>query len=260
MAYAPALTLFLDPVRVKVVFEDLAPTTETVTIYRTGEETVAVPGTIGMFAAGGVTVDDWWAPYGGLTYYADMFNAAGVKIGTTSTASLTLWGEAGTVTLMDPYNPASQVVVSAESQFAESLTRSRDVERYNIGGRVVALMGDLGLYEGVNLRCYSENEEQRVAAWNVLKETLVLIRTTAPIPLPRLFYAVVGAPREVPFDHRHGGWVSVWDIAGDQVSPVTAGAAVASITWQDLIDRFATWDEVVEAYPTWLDLLEHLGD
>lgn len=264
--FEPTLVGSWEPLQVKVTFADLASGTDTVTVWRQADSLEVVPGAERVFAAGGYTKDDLWAPHSiEVTYWAEMFDAAGASLGLTGRSSTIVWGPRNAAVFTDVYDPSNSVVVDMDVSFGGALQKQRPVERYTVGGRTVALMGDPGLFEGVDLSVKTDTREQADALFSVLSETLVLVRVSPLLrpEFPSLFYATV-AFSVVDADHlggfQFGGESAVWRITGDQVSPVTAGAAVSTITWQDLVDRFATWDDVVAAYPTWLDLLRNLGD
>ena len=245
--------------RVKVTFDDLDPATDTVTVWRKADVLAAVPGTVRAFAVGGYTVDDLWAPHSiELTYYADMFNASGVKIGTTGSSTVTVWGDRAAAVFCDPFDPENSVVVDMDESFGEQLGRKREIQTYDVGGQVVSLLGNIGLLEDIDLSVKSDTQEQSDALASVLGQSLVLIRLAPFVrPMfPTLLYAVVQA-QVVDAGHlggfQFGGQSATWRVTGTEVTPITSGAAVSSSPWQSYVDAFETWDDMKAAYPTWLD-------
>jgi hypothetical protein len=237
---------------VQVTFADLHPLTATATVWRVSETTLVVPGARRMFAAGGLTLTDFWVPLSReVTYYAEMFNAAGARLGITPAASIRVWGDRA-VWVMDPYDPEGSVPVDPHPSFAESLQAVRESSRYNLGDRVVALMGPAGLLEKLNAWAYTGTQEQQTRLTAILRGGLVLIRATEPIPIPDVLYASVRSWAQLP-EHRRGGWFSRWEVAVDEMSPIEAGAANTGVPWQRYEGAFTTWGQMQAAYTTWLD-------
>lgn len=247
------------PPQVKVTFDDLDPATSTVTVWRQADVLLPVPGTQRVFAAGGVTVDDLWAPHSvQVTYWAEMFDADGVSLGNTGSASATVWGPRGSVVFSDPYDPMNCVVVDADVSFGAALASKRESAIYNVGGGSVGLLGAKGLLQDVDLSVKADTAEQLAGLVSVLGQTLVLVRLAPGVRpgFPTLMYVIADFSVQ-DADHmggyQFGGESSVWRVTGNQVSAITVGSAEAAYPWQVYDDAFTTWADMASAYPTWLD-------
>jgi hypothetical protein len=245
--------------QVKVTFESLSASTATVTVWRQADVLAIVPGTERVFASGGFTVDDLWAPRDiEVTYWAEMFTAGGVSLGRTGTASTTIWGERNVAVISDPFDPANAALVEMDTGFGSSLRRSREVETYNVGSRVVSLLGEMTLLRDIDLSVKSDTAEQAVALERVLSQSLVLIRLAPDVrpTFPTVLYATVQY-EVVDADHlggfQFGGSAATWVVEGVQVSPITSGAAVSTTPWSRYEAAFVTWAEMEATYETWLD-------
>lgn len=253
---------YLPSPRVKVTFETLAPATETVTVWRVADVTAKVPGTVGAFAAGGYTIDDKAAPHSiPVTYFAEMFDGSGASLGRTGSSTTTVWGERNVAWVSDPYDAENAVAVEMAASFAESLSGSRSVERHNVGGKIVALAGPDGLYEGVDLSLKADTQEQVDKLASILAGTFVLFRVAPYVrpSFPTLFYAaveheIVDAPHMGGF--QYGGTSTDFKVKGDQLSPFTEAGSIG-VPWQRYIDAFPTWQDMIDAYPTWLDAIRN---
>lgn len=262
--HEPTLVGAWDPFpQVKVTFPSLHASTQTVTVWRAADVVAIVPGTERAFAAGGYTVDDLWAPHSiETTYWAEMFDAAGASLGVTGSATVTVWGQREVAVISDPFDPANVVIVPMDASFGASLGRVRDVETFNVGGRVVSLLGEMSLLRDVGLSVKTDTVEQASSLERVLSQSLVLVRVAPGVrpTLPTVLYATVQYS-VVDAEHlggfQFGGSSALWEISGVQNSPITVGAAVASTPWQVYIDAFATWDDMADAYPTWLDAMRN---
>jgi hypothetical protein len=139
--------------------------------------------------------------------------------------------------------------------FSTGLSRKRAVQTYQVGDRVVALLGPIGKLAGVPLRLVSLTAASTASLDVLLRQTAVLIRTAPPMRLPRLLYVVVPTVTENPL-----GWdgeSSLWDLSGDEIDATTLDILIPVVTWQDYIDAFATWADMEAAYSTWFDAMKN---
>lgn len=234
---------------------ELAPTVSTLSVVEISEagEIPVRNGSL-INGVGGAVLTDYEVPLGvPVTYQAEQFDAAGVSLGLTSSATTTVSIPAGWVVISDPFAPRQAIRARAEVMFAESLSYSRDVKLYRRGTETVALMGQLGLLEDVNLRVLTESDADVAMMMSVLSGGNVLIRSMPPVPLPRVLHAVVGKPRRVPLDARLGGAYSVWDISGVEVSRPSMSVVEAVSSWGLYKSAYPTWADAKAAYTTWLD-------
>lgn len=244
--------------RVQVVVTG-TPTDSTIIVFRLfGKFQTTVRGALRAPSSGGFTIVDYEAPVGvPVTYRAELFNAAGVSLGITNEAVVTLVGTGSDAIISDPLSPAAAVTVDGHAEFGSELTRSRPFEQHNVSGRIVTLTGLLGKLQGVPLTCNTRSIADADALDAVLSTTVVLVRTAPPSRLPALFYAVVGTVRQVPQDVQWGGeWIR-WDIQGDETDPSPLDVQVPIITYQMFNDAFPTYGDFNAAYVSYLDALQN---
>ena len=210
-----------------------------------------------MLASGSAAVTDVAVPLGvPVAYLVQGFDVAGVLVESDTSDPVTVGGLAsGEVIFQDPLVPAFAVKVSGRDTFAASLERARQSARYRAGGRTITLMGEQGLLEGVDLSVAADSTALADALEVVLQAGVVLVRTVAPVELPRCFYAAVTSSRRVPVDVYYGGSLTWVNLSGDQVSRDRLATLLPLVTWQRFIDFYATWDDLIAAHPTWLSLL-----
>jgi len=256
----PTLVPIVDaalPPRVEITFEaaELSGTISTITVFQISSDgQTIVKDAERRNAIGGFFVVDYMPPLGvDVTYQAEQFNAAGVSLGLTASASTQLSVQVGDVIIQDPLAPRSWVRLRAEKSFASNLSRSRDLSVQRRGLETIALMGEIGLLEQVPLGVVTESENARKSLADVLDEGYVLIRTMPPMPVPRLLHAAIETAAETPVTFRAGGHASIWPLSGMQVSPSPVGIVESVVTWQQYIDAFPTWQTMDNAYTTWFD-------
>lgn len=197
---------------------------------------------------GGQFVVDYEVPFRRPVSYKVQKFAAGLEVGWALDLTVNVAYD-GTV-ISDPQIPDDAIAVIAEHGFAATFTRSRVVQRHVAGGRTVALMGPIGLYEGVPLRVITESfvESQRLRS--MLSLGTVLVRSSIP-SLPPTFYCVIPDVPEMPFDYRTGGSLLLWNLVADEVSVDNLPILKATVTWERIKTAFATWNAVKAMYPTW---------
>lgn len=257
--FEPVVVASNDPPRVRVTFGSLAVGTVAVTVWRQADVLLPVPGTVRVAAAGGFTVVDYWVPHSvEVSYFAEMFDVSGVSLGVSGVTSVTVWGDRQAVWVSDPFDPSMVVQVEMDVSFGAQLKVGHPSSRYNVGGRVVSLVGEVGLFEGVDFSLKTDTQAQADALKRVLDGRLVLFRLAPFVrpQFPSLLYADVSYSI-VDADHlggfQFGGESASWVVSGDQVSPLTVGAAVAGATYGDYKAVFATYADAKAAYVTYLD-------
>jgi hypothetical protein len=260
MTVLVTLTPFTDPnpsPRVRIDVTGL-PADADVTIHRYADETATVMGAVKVFGGGSFTVVDYLAPTGVIvTYLAEWFDpTSGASLGLSAGASLILPAESDFAWVSDPLQPGNAVRVTIADVFADKLTRSRSVQLHRVGNRTVALMGSQGKLLSVNLRCYTDAADTDMLR-KIVGAGIVCIRTAPPVALPRVLTGVLASADEVGFDIRFGGDTTVWDVTGDEISPLELDIAVPVVTWQNYIDAFPTWADFNAAYLTWFDAMQN---
>lgn len=257
------LTTTTNPPAAHMVFaaEDLPSGTHTIVVSRSYD---GVTGTVrsawSLFASGGAVLDDWDMPGGtDVSYSAAAFDVDGTPLGSTAPKTARVDWDIDKAWISDPTNPGVVVQVEMKIDFADTLTRVRQVQTYQVGDRVVALLGARGKLQNIPLRVQTKTLADADVLAEALAATSVLIRTMPPIRLPRLLYVVVPTVNEVAQDLQNAEWV-FWDLTGEEISASTLDILVPVVTWQTYIDAFpgATWADVMAVYTgTWLDAIKN---
>ena len=205
-------------------------------------------------AVGGAYVVDHEVELGvTVTYQARQFDASGGELGLTLGDSTQVDIPAGQVIVQDPLNPRSWVSVTAEASLADSLSVSRSKSMYRRGPLTVALMGELGLLEGVRLSFDVPSLIDAARLELVLSEGYFIVRSMPTVPLPRVFHCVVASLKHIPEGARFGDEDSLWDLSADEVSPSLLPILVSPLTWARYKAAYATWADAEAVYATWLD-------
>lgn len=244
--------------RIKIEINGV-PAGYTLTLYRIyGNIESIVRDAERAFAGGGYTETDYEAPVGvPVTYRAELFDEFGVSQGFTPSATTTLVGPVGVAWFSDPLDPANVVGVDMHGRFGSRLVRTRNTNDYQIGDRVVSLLGARGLLRGIPLWVHTDTIEQADALERVLAATNVLVRTMPIVRIPRALYVSVSAPEEVPQNVARGGEWIIWELVGNEISSPNLDIVVPVVTWQTYMDTFPTWNDFNAAYLTWNDAIRN---
>lgn len=264
MAYAPTLTARVDyaPVpRIEVVFTSTHPACETATVYRVaGSRLFPVRGGVNVFASGGFALVDTEAPFGVLsTYRAEMFDAAGLSLGFTDAADLTL-NATGTC-LHHPLDPNRRVQVDMRPSFADSIVRpflgelaqplGRDVGVWVGGGRTGVTGVDLTVV--TDTIAEADAFQAMFGGYGEPQIPILCVRTDPKWRLPAPFFALVRSASEERFNVRFGGETINWAMFADEVSPPAPALTAGVLTYADLEAAFPTYADFEAAYLTYLD-------
>lgn len=225
-----------------------------VSVYSIAAEQATVRNANRTPATGDFFVTDFQVPLGvPVTYRAEHFNAAGVSLGLSGDASTQVDSDPQYIVIQDPLAPKRFVKVDAPPSFASTLSRRRAMATYNVGGRTVALMGELGLRSDVSIEVSTRTLEQADMLQSVLAEAPFLVRTMPEIVrLPPLFYGVTTSFSELPVDVDLGGeWVR-WSLTAQEVSPLLLDIIEAVVTYARFKAAFATYAEAKAVYATYL--------
>jgi hypothetical protein len=255
------ITLHTDPPSAHLVWEaaDLPAGTHTIKVTRTADGvSYVVRGASALFADGGAVLDDYEIPLGvQVSYVAEAFDSDGAPLG----AQDALTGQVDTDPSMgwvsDPTNPNAVVQVELKDDFAQDLITVRQVQTYQVGDRVVALLGALGKLTSIPLRMQTKTIPDYHTLVGILRQTAVLIRTAPPTLQPRLLYVVVPTVKATQQDVQWGGGWVLYDIQGDEIDATTLDILIPVVTWQDYIDAFPTWADMEAAYSTWFDAMKN---
>jgi len=254
MSYAPTLTPYFDwepcP-RAEVLFTAFAPGTATVTVYRkaAGRE-YEMRGAIRAEVAGALTRIDTEIPYNGVPveYRAEMFDSAGVPLGSTSSGTVTLY--IAETCLHNPLDPQGAVQVVMADTAAGSISRPvlGSVVRPK-GRRVGVVISETrGGVTGLNMDCYTltDADADKVAALvgtyddETTPVLCLRIGMGMKMRIPTPLFAAVLDPKEEAFDLRFGGEAIVWRMQGDEVSPPAPGVFIPLLTNADLNAYYLT--------------------
>jgi hypothetical protein len=292
MPYAPTLTTYRDAApcpRVEVYFEEFAPGTVTVTVYRSaaGRE-FEVRGAVEAATAGALTRIDFECPFNiPVTYRAEMFDADGLSLGFTDVATLgdvyegltpeeTLPPEedlypfsefvgTGLVSadtwLHNPLDPQGAVKVTALGTSARSMSRPvRGAISRPIGRRVgvVLSQGRSGL-AGFTYDVYAPDEDTAdkvqalIGTYSDVKVPVVCLRVggdEARMRIPKPLFLGVMDIAEEDLNVRYGGVATAQRMTGDEVAPPIPGLFIPLLTNADLKAFYATNTAMKTAYPT----------
>jgi hypothetical protein len=244
--------------RITLREDDLLPGTARVTLYRIAEgRTTEVRAGKDLFAAGGAVLVDYEIPLGvPVTYRAQQYAEDGTELGYTGAVEVT-------VPVDSPYrgwiSDPLDATVAVPVVFSDAAGRSPSAPIpgtvYRVGDRTVALVGQQGLLENLNMDFFTETLADRDALLGLLRSSggLVLIRSAPALQVPRLLYC--WAANAVP--DTFAGEFTAWANTVQEVSPTEGGIVLSPVTWQTYIDAFPTWEAFNAAYLTWFDAMEN---
>jgi hypothetical protein len=290
MPYAPTLTMYRDAApcpRVEVFFEEFAPGTVTVTVYRSaaGREFL-VRGAVEAATAGALTRIDFECPFNtSVTYRAEMFDEDGLSLGFTDPTTVgELWEGlspeddlppdvdlvpfaeivgygliSADTWLHNPLDPQGAVRVTALSTSARSISRpvvgaiSRPIGR-RVG--VVLSQGRTGLQK-FTYDVYAPDEETAdkvqalLGTYTSTAVPVVCLRVggaEARMRIPKPLFLGVLDIAEEDLDIRYGGVSTAQRMTGDEVAPPTPGLFIPLLTNADLKAYYATNTAMKAAY------------
>ncbi len=253
MAYEPDLIVAADDgtmPRLEVLFESFAPGTAFVDVYRLGEgREYKVRAAVRAATAGSLSRIDSEVPFGiPVTYRAEMFDAAGVSLGFTDTASVQL--DTTDTWVHNPLNPAGGVKVAFRDTALDKLSRPVEGDVYFPQGRRVAVVisGQRRGLQNVPLDIIVDSVEDADkfgALLGTYSETTVPVlcfRVGAEdrLRLPRPFFAAVFDAPEEDVTYVLGGEQIAFPMTGTEASPPAAGLVIPLLTNRDLNSAFAT--------------------
>lgn len=253
MAYAPTLTVSTDanPMpRVEVLFSSFAAGTVKVTVYRLAQgREFKVRSAVNAATAGALSRIDFEIPFGvPVTYRAEMFDASGVSLGFTDTATVTM--SIPDMWVHNPLNPAGGVKVMFRGSAARELSRPVEGDVFYPQGRRVGVVisGQRRGLQGVVLDIIVDSvaDADKFAAlvgdYSTTTIPVLCFRLGANdrVRLPRPLFAFVQDPREVDVTYALGGEKIAFEMVGDEVSPPAPALIVPLLTNADLNAYYAT--------------------
>lgn len=249
---APTLTVYSDAApcpRVEVFFSSFDAGTASVTVYRlAGGQERQVRGAVRAPTGGTFTRIDFEVPFNvPATYRAEQFNAAGVSLGFTPSAAVTVASDE--TWMHNPLDPQGSVVVFFGDDGGWSVTRpTPGVVSHPKGRRVGVVLSEPR--QGVSglkltVRTSTDADADRVQAMcgdngmpPVLCVRLGVKDQRLRVPQPLFLSALAVA--EVDMDTRWGGSELAHMVDGDEVDPPIPGLFVPLLRAKDINVSFAT--------------------
>lgn len=227
--------------------------TVTGTVYQLSKwGQVPVRGAIKVATAGGFAVTDYEVPLGTpITYRIEQFNVSGASLGFALNLTAQLDIATSWAVVSDPLAPGNAIMLRAEKGFADVLTRSRPTALYRAGLDTIALSGVRSPFKDINLRCWTEDEDERELFDAIVGESLILVRTMPEMRLPGALYAVIPDTGRAHLDDDS----DMWELTGQEVTRPTLDVLVPVYDWQDVVNYWPTWTAVIAARATWLELI-----
>jgi hypothetical protein len=157
--------------------------------------------------------------------------------------------------LQDPYEPRRCIPALLEGAAVSSLSYQRDVSLLQpVAGDRIGLAGRMSLAGGIPFSLYTVAEEDQAVVLALLIDTYPLVvRSVAPVELPRLAYASISQFRQVPIQRDRVGWVQ-WELSIDLVRAPAASIVVAAHTYAEVKQVYATYGDLKAAKETYLDV------
>lgn len=232
-----------------------------VTVWRVvGRRRFKVRGLVNVLATDGVSGRDYEAPFGvESVYQVEYFDAAGLILGYSDTATATLTGLAVNEAIFhDPLDPASAVRVTMMRGAAGSIVRGTDSDTAKVPGRSVGLVfpGTRSGVQGVVLDCYTATRADGVrfdalfGGYDSDALSIVCVRTRPEMWLPSTLFAFVGAPGLQPIGS--DGERVKWVLTGDETVPPTPAVITPLLTYDDFEAFYMSYDGFTAAYPDYL--------
>lgn len=248
---------------VEVLIDELIPEAASLTVYRlAGGREFQMRGAVRAPTAGAFTRIDFEIPFNTLvTYRAELFDAAGVSLGFTDSASVTL--VVADTWMHNPLNPEGGVKVFFGEDGGWSVTRpTPGVVSRPLGRRVGVVLseprhGVTGL--GLVVRTSTDADADAVQAMvgDNGMPPIVCIRLGSAdqrLRLPQPLFLSALSVSEIDMGHRWGGTELAHGINGDEVDPPVPGLFIPLLTRADLNSVFASRGALNAAGLTRLDI------
>lgn len=216
----------------------------------------------GVNIAPGVAALDFEAPPGDSEYRAEMFTAAGARLGWTETGSIVV-PDFG-ITLHNPLDPTVYLRLPALALSVSMLgtnVRPAVFENVYVEGRSTAVAvgarrrGVVGLRVGLALGSAADADlvQSLLGGYDDRQIPVLCLRTPPPIRAPRTAFLSVPEILEDDLNTRWGGSDIDVSFVGTEVMPPFPGLSVPLLTYDDLDAAYATYDERDAAYSSYTD-------
>jgi hypothetical protein len=244
---------------IDVLAESFDAGVATVTVWRTvGTRTWRVRGLINVSASGIVTTRDFEAPPDRPSVYrVEQFDASGVFLSWSTTATTTLPGDPGYAYIHNPFDPSTTVKVKMAGGAADEITRPIDAEVFRIRGRSVgvAIFSARRGVTKVSLDCITETEAD-ADKFDLLfgdyddDDTVPILCVRAPkiMRLPPTLFALIGEPGQRPFNFHRGGESTQWKLSGDEIAPPPEAIITSLLGYDDFTAFYSDYAAFTSAY------------
>lgn len=265
--FEPVLTLYTDanPMpRVEVRFTSLAVGTATVTAWRRTEgREYVVRGALRAVASSAFARIDFEIPFGvPATYWAEMFDAAGMSLGETGETTTTLFCD--DMWVHNPLDPFGGVVADFREDAAREISRPVPGAVFYPQGATVGkiIAGRRQGIQGVVLDVITDSvasaDKVRVMLGDYSSSTVPALcfrlGNGHQVRLPRPFFTAVLDIVEQDMNYVLGGSQIVHTMSGGEVSPPSAALFVPLLTRADINAFYSTRAAANAANATRLDL------
>lgn len=250
--YGPIWKATVGAPYVEVLFEEFDPATVTVTVHRSsGGRDQEVRGAIRAPVAGSLTRLDHEVGTGvESTYWAEMFDGAGLPLGFTAPAVVTVIDPDTWV--HNPLNPQESIRVRLLRGAAKELHRPSSGTVFYPEGRTVGVLisGARQGLTGVDLTFYTatfadaDRLQGMLGGYSTRRVPVLCIRTPPPMRIPRPLFAAVLDAGEIDIAVSTGREHLAWKITGDEVAPPAPALFVPLLTRADLNAFYATRAEL----------------
>lgn len=258
-----SLTPQTDPApcpRMQVFVDDLPTAARKLTLTRTAQgRTTRVRGAVNVDVAGAFQTQDVECGFQvDSTYRAEVFDAAGVSLGFTPTASARL--DVNESWVHNPLDPQGATAIDVADTSGRALSRPINGERFYPEQRVLAMfvtgrrlgLQGVELYFSTDLPDVATKFEAMLGGYEEDDATVpvLCVRTPPFTDFPRTFYAGILSPTLKPVNVHMGGTLREWEASADEAAPPFPGIVVPLLTRNDIDAAFATRNALDAAYPT----------
>lgn len=249
--------------RAEVLFPSLEPGTAFITVHRRAENRdYVMRGGLRAVTTGAFTRVDFEIPFGvPSTYYAEMFDSAGLPLGVTGQSSETL--HCDDMWMHNPLDPFNGVRVDFREEATRNLSRPVSGDVYYPEGSTVGkvIAGRRRGLQGTVLDVITDTVEDADKVRDMLG---TYSRSTVPVlcfriasghqvRIPRPFFAAVMDVAEQDMNYVLGGNQIAHEMSGSEVSPPSPGLFIPLLTRADLNAWYATRAALNADNPTRLD-------
>lgn len=252
MPYAPTLSAFVDASpcpRVEVYFATLPTGTATVTVTRLAERReFKVRGAVRAATAGTLSRFDFEIPLGvPVVYRGECFDAAGMSLGFTTEAEITL-PENPQTWIHNPIDPSGAVLVDVDNLSAQELTYQVEGELVRPQGRRVAVvvsgsrrgLVDVPLKISTDTEAQAEKVRELLGGYDRDVPAVLCVRAPRQLRIPRTLFTGTLEIGERPVNAHLDGQLSEWTMKINEAAPPAPALIVPLLRRRDIRAAFAT--------------------